>query len=117
MRKRWRIGCGRARRRSATGKSPAYVPNGNSSCTWARAEEGSDRKVVFDRRGHALWALVSLGKNVKRFDDLPADRRDKVLAILEQESAGSPGTRQELAQKTLTYLHGNHAGSLESLGV
>jgi hypothetical protein len=82
----------------------------------ALAEEGSDRKVVFDRRGHALWALVSLGKNLKRFDDLPADRRDKVLAILEQEAAGSAGNRQELAQKTLATLRGNQ-GSLEILGV
>ena len=83
----------------------------------AVAQVGSDPKTVFERRRHALWALVSLGKNLKRFQDLHENRRIKVLAALEDEAAGSTANRLELAQKSLDYLSGSRMGSLELLGV
>ncbi|HEV3084694.1 MAG TPA: hypothetical protein VGY66_33335 [Gemmataceae bacterium] len=83
----------------------------------AVAPEGSDPKAVFQRRRYALWALVSLGKNQKRLEELPESRREQVFAMLEEEAAASPGSRQELAEKTLNYLRGSHKDSLESLGV
>ena len=79
--------------------------------------EGADAKAVFLRRSNALWALVSLGKNLNRFKTLPQHRQDKVFAELEEEAATSSGSRNQLAQMALEYFKGPHQGSLAILGV
>src|SRR5439155_12109525 len=83
----------------------------------AIAQDGSDAKFVAQRRLRALWSLVSLGKNVKRFETLSDSRRQQVFAVLEEEAAGNSSPRRQLAQKCLDYMRGSRQGSLELLGV
>jgi hypothetical protein len=83
----------------------------------AIAQDGGDAKFVAQRRLRALWSLVSLGKNVQRFDALSESRRQQVFTMLEEEAAAGNTERRELAQKCLDYMRGSHKGSLELLGI
>jgi hypothetical protein len=68
------------------------------------------------RRWRAVWALANLGENVKRFDKLSPERKDTVLAALEQEAAGD-GDRAAWAAAALACLKDRAAGKPNSLGV
>ncbi len=82
----------------------------------AVSQEGSDPKAVARQRWHAIWVLAMLGENLKRFDQLPRDRQDTVLALLEAEAAGS-GERGKWAGAAADYLKGPKARSLHVLGI
>jgi hypothetical protein len=78
--------------------------------------DGGDARALARRRWRAVWALANLGENLKRFDGLLPQRRQTVLADLEQEAASST-PRAEYARQALAYLTGPKAGSLSTLGV
>ncbi len=68
------------------------------------------------RRWRALWALANLGDNLTRFDKLPPERQEAVLAGFEREAAGE-GDRAAWAGLALAYLKDRRAGKADSLGV
>ncbi len=82
------------------------------------ALEGGDGapEAQLVRRWRALWALAKLGDSLKRFDKLPAERRQAVLGGFERESAGD-GERAATAAAALAYLQGREAGRPSALGV
>jgi hypothetical protein len=82
----------------------------------AVSQDGGDALAVFQRRRHALWALANLGKNLKRLRQLSPDRLETILASAEKETT-SKQHHAPWATRTLEYLKGAHAGSIEALGV
>jgi len=72
----------------------------------AKQEAGPSDPVGTVLRRHAVWVLANMGENRKRFDTLPAERREAVLAELDAE-AQVPGQRGALARKTAAALRGN----------
>jgi hypothetical protein len=81
----------------------------------AVARDGDNSREA-PRRWQALWALASLGENIKRFAKLSPERQQAVLTGLEQEAATSGSKRADRARRALDYMRGP-AKSLEALGV
>jgi hypothetical protein len=54
----------------------------------ALKDTGADTKQVVLRRRRAVWALASLGQNMKRWSELPAERRNVIVQELAEEAAG-----------------------------
>jgi hypothetical protein len=73
-------------------------------------------KVQATRRWRALWSLANLGENLKRFDGLPPERQEAVVAEFERQATGE-GERSRLAGETAAYLKGRREGAAPSLGV
>jgi hypothetical protein len=48
----------------------------------ALQHDGLDPKALAAQRRRAVWGLANLGENLKRFDKLPADQKDALLARL-----------------------------------
>lgn len=67
-------------------------------------------------RRWALWSLANLGQNLKRFDGLPAERQEAVIAGFE-EQASAEGERGLWAKETAAYLKDRRAGRAPALGV
>lgn len=80
----------------------------------AQREEGDPKTLALLRR-HAVFALANLGENRKQFDKLPADLRDKALAVLDAEAKGNNPNRAEWARKTLNGLNGQDFGVIDAL--
>jgi hypothetical protein len=78
-------------------------------------ERGLDPRALNARRRQALWALANLGENLKRFDQLPAQRQEEVQAQL--ESAGGASEQSAPAKATLDYLKHRQAGQPSAMGV
>lgn len=73
-----------------------------------REPAGSDLKSQTLLRRDAIWALAKLGENLKRFDQLPPQRREEVLAWLRQQAADGSADRRQLVRLTMDYLDGTH---------
>jgi hypothetical protein len=67
---------------------------------------GRDAKSQALLRRQAVWALGNLGENVKRFQSLPAERRETILAELAAASVAS-GPQAEWARQALGFLDGS----------
>jgi hypothetical protein len=78
-------------------------------------ESGIEPKALNARRRQALWALANLGENVKRFDNLSAERQDAVKTQL--ESAAGEGQQASAARSTLDFLTRRQEGRPSALGV
>jgi hypothetical protein len=78
-------------------------------------ESGLDPGGLSARRRQALWALANLGESVHRFDTLPAEQQDAILAQL--ETAAESGDQRTLAENTLEYLKRRREGRPDALGV
>jgi hypothetical protein len=72
----------------------------------AKKEVGVNDPVGTVLRRHAVWALANLGENRKRFDSLPQERRDAVLAELKNEAANGTGDRATWAKVALDGMKG-----------
>ena len=83
----------------------------------AANRQGSDAKVVARRRWQAIWALANLGENQKRFDKLPPERQEAVLAELEREAATGKTERRQRAEIALRCLKGQRDGRPAAAGV
>jgi hypothetical protein len=96
--------------------TPAGVPLLKET---AVSEAGPDSKTVARRRWQAVWALANLGENLKRFDKLPKERQDAIVAQLasEADSAGERRERGEWAAAALKHLKGRQTGQPEALGL
>jgi hypothetical protein len=82
----------------------------------ALRKQGGDLKTVVHLRRRAVWALTNLGDNLKRFDRLTADQKEKVLEDLRLATATGGNSRQ-WAQLALDYLEGSrrNLGVIEAL--
>jgi hypothetical protein len=65
----------------------------------ARRGAGKDPQASAMVRRQAVWALAALGEALQRFDKLPQDRKDEVLAELDRAADGSPGEQATWARK------------------
>jgi hypothetical protein len=81
----------------------------------AAQESGMEPEALVERRRRALFALATLGENVKRFGKLSDDQRARVLAEL--ESASEVSGRRVVAQRTLEHLRKRQEGTPDTLGV
>jgi len=82
----------------------------------ARDGGAGPAKVQVTRRWRALWALANLGENLRRFDRMPPERREAVLAEL-SGLAGGEGTQAAEAAWTRDRLQARQAGRPDALGV
>lgn len=78
-------------------------------------ESGLDPQALHARRARALLALANLGKNLKRFDNLPAEQRQTILAQL--EVAAGPDERSVAAEAALDCLKGRQESRPRAMGV
>jgi hypothetical protein len=69
------------------------------------------------RRPEAVWALGKLGNNLQRFDKLPEDQRQAVLAALKTEADGSDPGRARCAEAARLLLEGRQNGKPQLLGL
>jgi hypothetical protein len=79
-------------------------------------EDGADAQTIALRRRHALWALANLGRNLQRFDHLPAERRDEILTGL-AEAARTRDEHGSWAKAALDCLRERKAGKPEAMGI
>lgn len=75
--------------------------------TIALDQKGEDAEAVFRRRLHAVDALTDLGANLKKFQQLPSERRQQILSDLREESS-SRGERGRWATQALNCLEGGN---------
>jgi hypothetical protein len=80
----------------------------------AEQEQGMEPRALAERRRQAVWALANLGENLKRFDKLPAERQDEVVADLEAAAQGEHG---QWARDSAEYLQRRRQGKVSALGV
>jgi hypothetical protein len=73
--------------------------------------------VWASRRPEAVWALGKLGNNLQRFDKLPEDRRQAVLATLQAEAGGTDAGRAGCAEAARALLQGRQDGKPRLLGL
>jgi hypothetical protein len=69
------------------------------------------------RRPEAVWALGKLGNNLQRFDRLPQDQRQALLATLTAEAAGADPDRAHCAETARLLLQGRQDGQPRLLGL
>jgi hypothetical protein len=82
----------------------------------ARESKGMEPQALIERRCRALWALATLGENLKRFDTkLSEEARDAVEEQL--KSASSSGSHKALAQKVLNHLRLRRQGKPDAMGL
>jgi hypothetical protein len=80
------------------------------------AEMALEPEARRERQRRALWALATLGENLKRFDTKLSDEaRDGVERQL--ESAVESGNHRELAKKVLNHLRRRRQGQPDAMGV
>lgn len=76
---------------------------------------GMESVALAERRGRALFALATLGEGLRRFADLPAEAREKVLAELREEEERPDRATRAAAMRA--YLQARSEGKPASLGV
>lgn len=92
------------------------VPVGVPLLEEMATKEGSAEPVeAAARRRYAVWALATLGENVKRFDHLMAPDQDAILADL--ETARESQQHPEWAAAALEYLKKRRAGHPDAFGM
>src|SRR5207302_1851328 len=69
------------------------------------------------QRQLAVWALANAGENLKRFGHLTPDRRQAILAELENETASAAPERAEWARQTLDFLKTRESPTPQGLNV
>jgi len=79
--------------------------------------DGGDPRVMTLRRRGAVWALANLAENLQRFDRLPTEQQDDVLAELRQEAGGRLGERSRWAEVGLKVLLGRRTGQPQAPGL
>jgi hypothetical protein len=82
-----------------------------------RKDKGADEKGQAVLRRDAVWSLANLGEKLQRFGTLPPERRDTIIAELEEISKGKGNSDlARSAQASLEYLRvlqeGGQPGSL-----
>jgi hypothetical protein len=82
----------------------------------AEQEGGMEPVALSERRGRALFALATLGENVKRFDALEEPKREAIMEKLSLEPVRTKG-RGPRAAACLAYLSARDAGEPATLGV
>src|SRR5206468_3321984 len=76
---------------------------------------GMEEEALVERRRRALWALATLGENVKRFDTkLSEEAREKVMEGLR---SAANGPQRKLAEQTIAHLEKRSKGQPDTLGV
>src|SRR5262249_13708932 len=70
----------------------------------------ADAETAFRRRARAALALMVLGNNVKKYDKLPAGRKDAILAALKEEAGRESGERGRWARDALAFLEQRKPG-------
>jgi hypothetical protein len=78
-------------------------------------EGGADAVATATRRRAALWALTTLGENLKRFDEMDEVGRDAVLGRLEQYAGDAK--QNEWARSALAYLKDRSQGRPNAFGM
>lgn len=79
-------------------------------------QSGLDPRALSARRARALWALAKLGENLnRRFDSLPTERQQAVLAQLEM--AAGAGEQAGAAKAALDCLKLRQQGKPSAMGV
>jgi hypothetical protein len=69
----------------------------------ALKEEGPDPEQMILRRRRAVWTLANLGQNLKRWSEVPQQRKDEAVQELAAQAEGK-GPRAEWARLTHAYL-------------
>jgi hypothetical protein len=69
------------------------------------------------RRRRAVWALANLGENLKRFDRLPPEQQEAILAALETEAGKGGVGRADWAKTAAAMLTDRQAGRRSTRGV
>ena len=59
----------------------------------------------------AVFALANIGEGFKRFDRLPQEKREAVIAALDAEAESESPSRRQLASMSRDYLKGRAAGT------
>jgi hypothetical protein len=72
----------------------------------AKHGKGADAKSVALLRRKAVWTLANLGVNLQRYDKLSPERREAVVAELQEEAEQGIGDRARWAEFSLDYLQG-----------
>ena len=81
----------------------------------ALQQTGPDPKALALRRRQAVLALANLGKNLERFDTLPAEEQEKALEVLREEATGT-AERGKWAKEALDRTTARLAGKPRGLG-
>jgi hypothetical protein len=81
----------------------------------ATQEGGMEPDALAERRRRALFALATLGENLKRFDRLSDEEKEVVLAGLTAQS--EQGNSSSLADSTRSYLEARRRGTPSTEGV
>lgn len=69
------------------------------------------------RRQLAVWSLANAGENLKRYDRLPAEKQQAILASLESEAESAMPERRQWARQTLDYLKSRPTSTPQPLQV
>lgn len=80
-------------------------------------DESGDAKFSARRRARALWALATLGDNLKRFDKFSAARQERLLAHLQAEASGEDPHRARWAETAANILKARRAGTGSAPGI
>jgi len=64
---------------------------------------GIDPETDFHRRAAALWALTLLGNNLRKFDQLPPERKTELMVTLKRQTE-EPGDRGTWARSAFDFL-------------
>src|SRR5439155_6356108 len=84
-------------------------------CEMATQPTSSDTKSDVLLRRQAVWALASLGNNCQRFEGLPRERKEQILAALDRFAALA-GDKGGWAFAASDYLrHHNSQGVIAAL--
>lgn len=81
----------------------------------ATRDSGAEPPEAAARQRYAVWALATLGENLKRFDKLKAPDQDAILADLETARERYP--HPEWATATIEYLKKRRAGRPDAFGI
>jgi DNA-directed RNA polymerase subunit F len=84
----------------------------------ARTIPSSDKETNALFRHYAVWALSNLGNNLKRFSDLPPERKEEVIDELRRQAGLRSGEPRQWAEQAADYLQANRPlGVIDSLAV
>jgi hypothetical protein len=70
----------------------------------ARKGAGTEPKVNAMVRRQAVWALAALGESLQRYNKLPVERKEEVLAALDRAADSAPGEQAAWARRAAAAL-------------